>query len=110
MVSKELMMPTPIVVVRFTPKFGNDAQVEKVLRGMVPATRGEPGCRRYDLFRSSDAAGIPLFFLIENYANEASVQAHRETFHYKEYRANILPLLERPPEVQLLEIIDAKPY
>jgi quinol monooxygenase YgiN len=77
---------------------------------MVPATRSESGCRRYDLFRSTDAVGGPLFFLIENYGDDAAIQSHRETLHYKAYRANILPLLERPPEVQVLEIIDARPY
>jgi quinol monooxygenase YgiN len=103
-------MPTPVVVVRFSPRPGNEQAVEAILKTMVPATRGESGCRRYDMFRSTDAAGGPLFFLIENYVDSAAMQSHRETAHYKDYRANILPLLERPPEVQLLEIIDAKPY
>ncbi len=84
--------------------------MEAILKTMVSATRSEPGCRRYDLFRSTDADGGPLFCLIENYADGAAMQSHRETAHYKDYRSNILPLLERPPEVQLLEIIDAQPY
>jgi len=103
-------MQTPLAVVRFSPKPGTHEKVEAILRRMVPATRGEPGCRRYDLFKSNDASGAMLFYLVEHYADEASLGAHRETEHYKAYRADILPLLEQPPQVQLLQALDAKPY
>jgi quinol monooxygenase YgiN len=103
-------MASPIVVVRFSPKAGTHETVEQILRTMVDATRAEQGCRRYDLFRAQDASAGPLFFLIEHYVDDAAVQAHRETAHYKSYRSSILPLLEQPPEVQLLESIDSKPY
>lgn len=100
----------PVVFVHFSPKSGQAARVRTILEGMVVATRQEPGCRRYDLFRAPGAAGDEAYFLVEHYAGEAAIQAHRDTAHYKEYRANIMELLERPPQVQLLEPIDAKPY
>jgi quinol monooxygenase YgiN len=99
-----------VVFVRFSPKPGQAARVQTILQGMVVATRQEPGCRRYDLFRAPGADSNGAFFLVENYADEAAIQAHRDTAHYKEYRANIMELLERPPEVQILEPLDAKPY
>jgi quinol monooxygenase YgiN len=100
----------PVVFVRFSPKPGQAARVETILLGMVVATRQEPGCRRYDLLRAPGVGSDGALFLIEHYADEAAIQAHRDTTHYKEYRANIMELLERPPEVQLLEPIDARPY
>jgi quinol monooxygenase YgiN len=103
-------MQSPLIVVRFDPKPGLHDQVEAVLRPMVPATRAEDGNRRYDLFRSVDAAGAQLLFLVEHYADDAAAAAHRETPHYKQYRADILPLLQQPPAVQLLHAIDSKPY
>jgi quinol monooxygenase YgiN len=103
-------MDMPLVVVRFEPKPGMHDQVEAVLAPMVPATRAEPGNRRYDLFKSVDAAGATLFYLIERYADDAAVAAHREAAHYLQYRAAILPLLVQPPQVQLLQAIDARPY
>jgi quinol monooxygenase YgiN len=103
-------MKSPLVVVRFDPKPGLHDQVEAVLRTMVPATRSEEGNRRYDLFRSSDPSGAPLFLLVEHYADDAAVAAHRETPHYKQYRVDILPLLQQPPAVQMLHAIDCKPY
>jgi quinol monooxygenase YgiN len=103
-------MKAPLVVVRFDPKPGMHEQVEAVLRPMVAATRSEPGNIRYDLFRSVDPAGAPLLFLVEHYADDAANAAHRETEHYKQYRAAVLPLLQLPPSVQLLHALDCKPY
>jgi len=103
-------MTSVMMVVRFDPKPGQHDHVETVLRNMVPATRAEAGNRRYDLFQSKDTLGAVLFFLIEHYVDEAAVAAHRETAHYRQYRADILPLLQQPPQVQLLQAIDARPY
>ena len=96
------------VFVRFFPSAGQAERVEQILRTMVPATRGEPGCQRYDLFQAASASGERIFCLIEKYADSAAVQAHRESAHYRAYRADIVPLLAQPIEVTLLEAIDAR--
>jgi quinol monooxygenase YgiN len=96
-----------LIVARFVPKAGEDARVEAILRGMVPSTRAEPGCRRYDLYRTSTAAGTQ-FCLIEQYAGEEAIEAHRATPHYKRYRASIADLLAQPIEVARLESIDVQ--
>src|SRR5271170_3522271 len=98
-------MKAPLIVVRFDPKPGLHDQVEAVLRTMVFATREEEGNRRYDLFRSVDAAGARLLFLVEHYVDDTAIAAHRESPHYKQYRADVLPLLQQPPMVQLLHAI-----
>jgi quinol monooxygenase YgiN len=97
---------SPLVFVRFFPKPGQEAAVEAILRGMVGNTRQEPGCRRYDLYRGTAAPSGTMFCLIERYADEAAIQAHRETAHYKEYRAGIMDLLDRAIEVTMLEQLD----
>jgi quinol monooxygenase YgiN len=103
-------MTAPLIVVRFDPKPGLHDQVEALLRTMVVATRSEEGNRRYDLFKSADPTGAPLLFLVEHYEDEAAIAAHRETPHYKQYRIDVMPLLQQPPSVQLLHAIDCKPY
>jgi quinol monooxygenase YgiN len=95
-----------LIFVRFSPKAGQQAAVESILRGMVEKTRLEPGCRRYDLYRATLAPSGTIFCLIERYADDAAIQAHRETAHYKKYRAGIMDLLERAIEVTLLETLD----
>jgi len=96
-----------LIVARFVPKAGEEARVETILRGMVASTRQEPGCRRYDLYRTS-AAGGTVFCLIEQYSGEGAIEAHRATPHYKSYRASIADLLVQPIEVARLEAIDVQ--
>ena len=93
------------VVARFQPKPDAAAEVERILRGMIAPTRAEPGCQRYDLYRagSPESAG---YCLIERYVDEAAIQAHRETVHYKAYRAAIADLLAQPIDVALLAPLD----
>jgi quinol monooxygenase YgiN len=95
-----------LVFVRFFPKPGQEAAVESILRAMIGNTRREPGCRRYDFYRSTLAPSGTMFCLVERYADDASIQAHRETEHYKDYRARIMDLLERPIDVTVLEPLD----
>jgi len=96
------------VFVRFEPKPGAEARVEGILRGMVRKTREEPGCLVYDLMQGSDPSGASRFYLLEQYCDEDAVQAHRDTEHYKAYRAAILDQLEQPPIVALLEPLDVR--
>jgi quinol monooxygenase YgiN len=98
---------SPLVLARFSPKSGEEARVEAILRGMVVSTRQEPGCRRYDLYRTT-LAGATVFCLIERYADQAAIEAHRATQHYKAYRANIAELLAQPVEVSILEALDVR--
>jgi quinol monooxygenase YgiN len=97
-----------LVFVRFYPKADQEEAVESILRGMIGNTRSEPGCRRYDFYRSTLAPSGTMFCLIERYVNDAAIQAHRETRHYKDYRARIMDLLERPIDVTVLEPLDER--
>jgi quinol monooxygenase YgiN len=120
---------SPLVLARFFPKPGAERRVEVILRGMVASTRQEPGCRRYDFYRTTVAAGgtsaaaadatkaaggttaaasSTIFCLIEQYAGEEAIQAHRETPHYKSYRASIADLLAQPIDVARLEALDVR--
>lgn len=99
---------SPLVFVRFFPKPDNEARVESILRGMVAPTRQEPGCLRYDFYESKGTTGARIYCLVERYADAAAQQAHRETAHYKDYRANIMDLLAEPIEVSLLDPVDER--
>ena|ERR1700730_14417915 len=92
------------VIATFGPKNGNEKAVEQVLRGMVGPTRKEPGCDRYDLYCSQQA---PVsFVLFEIYKDQAALEAHRSTEHYKSYRAQIADLLGEPIKVQVISSLD----
>jgi quinol monooxygenase YgiN len=95
------------IIARFQAKPGNEQQVEGILRGMVGQTRREPGCLRYDLFRTGGVSGGG-FCLIERYTDQAAIEDHRATAHYKAYRADIMDLLSVPIDVAILEPLDSR--
>ena len=95
-----------IVFASFFPKPGQEDAVEQLLRGMTTPTRQEPGCQTYDLYRSAQA---PVsFHLFERYRDQAALDAHRNTEHYKAYRARIPELLADPIKVQVLQGLDVR--
>lgn len=93
------------VFATFTPKAGHTDDVRTLLETMVADTRAEPGNECYDLY-SADADGTHLFHLFERYADDAALQAHRESAHYKAYRAAIPDLLAEPIGVAILADVD----
>jgi quinol monooxygenase YgiN len=86
------------------PKPEYVADLEAELRGMVAASRAEPGNLRYDLLRHTD--GTPGFHVYEIYADEAAVQAHRKSEHYVAFLAKIGGWLASAPDVKELSGVD----
>jgi quinol monooxygenase YgiN len=86
---------TPIVVVARW-QMPPDA-VSEVLRhvGEVrEATLAEPGCLGYEVFQGT--AQHCELLLLEHYRDDAALQAHRESAHYRAWVVDrILPLLTR---------------
>jgi quinol monooxygenase YgiN len=98
-------MSEPVAVVAsFFPKPSQEKQVEQVLRDMISPTRAEPGNQRYELYVGN---GTPaMFVLLEMYKDQAAVEAHRGTEHYKAYRSRIGGLLAEPIKVEVLRALD----
>jgi quinol monooxygenase YgiN len=71
---------------------------------MVAPTRAEPGNLRYDLYRTN--TGADSFHFFEIYADQAALDAHRATGHYKAYRASIPDHLAEPIGVKVLSGLD----
>lgn len=81
-----------------------DSDVELALRVLLAHSRQEPGNRRYDLYR--DRTRPATFHLIEAYADQAALDAHRASPHYLKYRAQTVDWLTAPPMVALLDPVD----
>ena len=93
------------VVATFSPKENRESDVERILQGKVGPTRREPGCLRYELYAVAGAE--QQFVLLEAYADQGALEAHRATEHYKSYRSRIADLLKEPIRVLVLDAIDA---
>jgi quinol monooxygenase YgiN len=84
-----------VLVARYYVKAGQGDTVEAALKKMAPLVKAhEPGCRLYQANRSRENADE--FLLYEHYVDQAALEAHRETPHFKEIiEGTIVPLLER---------------
>lgn len=81
------------IVAVLTARAGREAELEALLRGMVVASRAEPGALRYDLWQDADAPG--RFVVDELYRDDDAVAAHRATPHFGDYATRIADLADR---------------
>lgn len=56
----------------------------------------EPGCLRFDVIQDRDESN--RFYFYEVYRDQAALEAHRETPHFKQYVEKSQPWLAAPPE------------
>jgi quinol monooxygenase YgiN len=87
-------MANPVKIVAIlAARPGRAGELRTLLDGMVVSSRAEPGNLQYDLWRDHADAG--RFVLMELYADDAAVAAHRASPHFKNYLAKINDLAER---------------
>jgi autoinducer 2-degrading protein len=58
--------------------------------------KDEPGCLRFDVIQDRDDTN--RFYFYEVYRDEAALEAHRQTPHFKLYAEKVQPWLVTPPE------------
>jgi (4S)-4-hydroxy-5-phosphonooxypentane-2,3-dione isomerase len=58
--------------------------------------KDEPGCLRFDVIQDRDDRN--RFYFYEVYRDEAALEAHRQTPHFKLYAEKVQPWLVTPPE------------
>ncbi|MFC5357221.1 putative quinol monooxygenase [Azospirillum himalayense] len=87
-------MASPVKITAIlTARAGKAAELAALLDRMVPHCRAEPGNLRWDVWQ--DQAEDGRFVLDELYRDDAAVEEHRETPHYKDYRDRVPELAER---------------
>jgi quinol monooxygenase YgiN len=82
-----------VVTAFWRAKAGQEETIARVIEKMTPLSRQEPGCLYYQAHRSP---GDPqLFFLYEQYMDQAGYEAHMTTPHFEQYvRGEAIPNLE----------------
>jgi quinol monooxygenase YgiN len=72
-----------VVIATWVAREGEEENVADLLRINSEASKAEPGCREFSVYREK---GEPrTFVLYEVYDSEAAFQAHRESDHFKRY-------------------------
>lgn len=75
--------------VTFVAKDEHIAQLKHLLTDMVDASRKELGCLKYDIFQIEDEP--THFIVIESWEDETSLEGHKNSAHYKHYKAHYEP-------------------
>lgn len=90
------------LIAKYYAKPGKGGDVIETLKKMAPLVKErEPGCKLYHANVAKDNADFILLY--EQYENQADVENHRETEHYKEHIAGTcVPMLEKR-EVEFFE-------
>lgn len=80
------------VVARWQLKDGALGEVLSILAELRPKSLAEPGCLGYEVYQGVGAACSLL--LLERYCDEAALEAHKQSQHYRTLVAErVLPLL-----------------
>ena len=70
--------------------------LEAVRHDAEHSEKDEPGCRRFDVSQDQDDSN--RFYYYEVYKDEAALEAHRQTPHFKLYAEKVQAWLAAPPE------------
>ena len=82
-----------VVAAIWRAKEGQADTILRVIEKMTPLSRQEPGCLFYQAHRSPTDPN--LFFLYEQYVDEAGYEAHMATPHFEQYvKDEAIPNLE----------------
>ncbi len=88
------------VIARFRAQPGREADLAKVLGGLIEPTRGESGCIAYELLVNLEDPRE--FTFVEEWESESALEAHFSTDH-------IASALEEFPEM-LAQELDLRKY
>ena len=92
------------VVATIRTKDGTQAEFEQAFAELAAAVRAnEPGNKLYQLTRSRTEAGV--YKVLELYEDQAAVDAHRGSAHFKELGAKLGPSMAGRPDVEVLDAI-----
>lgn len=73
---------TVVLAVSWVAREGESDAVAELLRRLAPLSRAEPGCLQYDAHRDPDDPD--RFFLFERYLDQAALEAHAASPHFRE--------------------------
>jgi quinol monooxygenase YgiN len=82
-----------VVIARWSPRAGESEAIAAMLPELIRGSRAEPGCLGYQIYRPDGAADGDLV-LVERYADQAALDAHRDSAHFRNLvLERIVPLL-----------------
>jgi quinol monooxygenase YgiN len=81
-----------VVIAQFEAKPGKEDKLEELFRSLVPSTRSEQGCLRYELNQDIDYPH--RFRFAEKFQDEGALQAHGKAPHVQRFLDSVSPLID----------------
>ena len=75
--------------VTFIAKEGCEAKMKELLTAMVEPSKAEPGVLFYEIFQYEN--NPRRFMAVETWENEAALDGHKASAHYKVYKSSYEP-------------------
>ena len=97
------MAATVHVIARWLAKPGKEDELRAVLTGLIPPSRREIGCYRYDLLRN--LADPRDFCFVERWEDEKAFAQHGATAHVKAAQSQTQELVDGSPDVRRYQIL-----
>lgn len=89
------------VIARFHALPGKEEELAGVLEKLIEPTRGEAGCRTYELWRNR--ADPSDFTFVEEWVSEEALASHGETEHIQNGRKAMRDLIAAPVDLRLYD-------
>jgi quinol monooxygenase YgiN len=89
--------------VTFIAKEGCELKMKELLSAMVKPSKAEEGCIFYEIFQYEK--NPRKFMAVETWENEAALDGHKASSHYKVYKSSYEPYCEKKytDELEVLE-------
>lgn len=94
------------VTAKLTVQAGKNSEFESAFKTLSEAVNStESGCSLYALHQSR--SDTQVYVVLEQYADEAALQAHGKTAHYQEAGKVLATCLAAAPEIELMDSVGA---
>lgn len=95
-----------VLFARLKVKQGTETQAKRAALSIIEKSRAENGCLNYDFHQAIDDETIFLWH--ETWENEAAIDAHANSSHFKEFSAAIENITDEPLQVTFTKIVSEK--
>ena len=79
--------------VTFIAKEGDEQKMKELLSAMVKPSKAEDGCIFYEIFQYEN--NPRKFMAVETWRDEAALEGHKNSPHYKIYKSSYEPYCEK---------------